>query len=228
MSARTIRRRLQQRGLVPRRPLLRLPLTLHHRRMRLQWCVERRTWTTEWHDIIFSDESRFCLQHHDGRIRVWRHRGERLYDTCIRHRHTARHLVLWCGAQLDLTPAPVWFALPAHPIATAKSLTFCSLLSSRTCRTCQRPRFNRTMRARTWRVAVARLSTDMSPIEHVWSLIGNRVVRQVPPAAAPDELWHRVEAAWTDIPQAQIRSLFLSMPRRVAAVIASHGGHTNY
>ncbi|MBJ5695529.1 hypothetical protein JGG83_23035 [Salmonella enterica subsp. enterica serovar Derby] len=78
VSARTIRRRLQQRGLVARRPLLRLPLTLHHRRMRLQWCVERRTWTTEWHDIIFSDESRFCLQHHDGRIRVWRHRGERL------------------------------------------------------------------------------------------------------------------------------------------------------
>ncbi|MBJ5603936.1 hypothetical protein JGG68_24065 [Salmonella enterica subsp. enterica serovar Albany] len=74
VSARTIRRRLQQPGLVARRPLLRLPLTFHHRWMRLQWCVERRTWTTEWHDIIFSDESRFCLQHHDGRIR-----GDRLY-----------------------------------------------------------------------------------------------------------------------------------------------------
>ncbi|MBJ5486895.1 hypothetical protein JGG36_24205 [Salmonella enterica subsp. enterica serovar Meleagridis] len=78
VSASTIRRRLQQQGLVARSPLLRLPLTLHHRRMLLQWCVERRTWTTEWHDIIFSDESRLCLQHHDGRIRMWRHRRERL------------------------------------------------------------------------------------------------------------------------------------------------------
>ncbi|MBJ3377333.1 hypothetical protein JGC18_24820 [Salmonella enterica subsp. enterica serovar Typhimurium] len=87
VSARTIRHRLQQRGLVARRPLLRLPLTLNHERMK--WSVERSTRNTEWHDIIFSDESRFCLQHHDGRIRVWRHRGERLYDTCIRHSHSA-------------------------------------------------------------------------------------------------------------------------------------------
>ena len=42
----------------------------------------------EWQNVIFSDESRFCLQHHDGRIRVWRHRGERTLEACIRHRHT--------------------------------------------------------------------------------------------------------------------------------------------
>ncbi|GFW91261.1 transposable element Tcb1 transposase [Trichonephila clavipes] len=43
-----------------------------------------------WHegqDVIFSDESRFCLKHQDGRIRVWWHRGERTLATCIRHRH---------------------------------------------------------------------------------------------------------------------------------------------
>ncbi|GFW73950.1 transposable element Tcb1 transposase [Trichonephila clavipes] len=37
VSARTIRRRLQQNGLSVRRPLLGLPLTQNHRRLRRQW-----------------------------------------------------------------------------------------------------------------------------------------------------------------------------------------------
>ncbi|GFV52453.1 transposable element Tcb1 transposase [Trichonephila clavipes] len=62
VSSHTIRRRLQQRGMPP---LLPLPLNGNHRRLRHQWCDERWTWTTEWNDIVFADESRFCLQHHD-------------------------------------------------------------------------------------------------------------------------------------------------------------------
>ncbi|GFV12763.1 transposable element Tcb1 transposase [Trichonephila clavipes] len=48
LSARTIRRRLQQSGLSARRPLLGLPLTQNHRRLRHQWCNERRMWVEEW------------------------------------------------------------------------------------------------------------------------------------------------------------------------------------
>ncbi|GFX52442.1 transposable element Tcb1 transposase [Trichonephila clavipes] len=70
-SARTIRRRLQQSGLSARRPLLGLPLTQNHRRLRYQWCDERRMWVAEWNEVVFTDKSRICLQHHDGRIRVW-------------------------------------------------------------------------------------------------------------------------------------------------------------
>ncbi|UYV75151.1 K02A2.6-like [Cordylochernes scorpioides] len=66
----------------------RLPLTQNHRRLRRQWCDERRMWMAEWNEIVFNDESRFCLQHHDGRIRVWKHRGERMLNSCVMHRHT--------------------------------------------------------------------------------------------------------------------------------------------
>ncbi|GFW15112.1 transposable element Tcb1 transposase [Trichonephila clavipes] len=77
LSARTIRCRLQQSGLSARRSLLGLPLTQNHRRLHGQWCDERRLWAAEWNEVVFNDESRICLlQHHDGRIRVWRHRGE--------------------------------------------------------------------------------------------------------------------------------------------------------
>ncbi|GFV75303.1 transposable element Tcb1 transposase [Trichonephila clavipes] len=47
VSARTIRRRLQQSGLSARLPLLGLPLTQNHRRLRRQWCDERRMWVAE-------------------------------------------------------------------------------------------------------------------------------------------------------------------------------------
>ncbi|GFU04338.1 hypothetical protein TNCV_864361 [Trichonephila clavipes] len=40
LSTRTIRQRLQQRGLSARRPLLRLPLTMQHRERRRLWNAE--------------------------------------------------------------------------------------------------------------------------------------------------------------------------------------------
>ncbi|GFX22890.1 transposable element Tcb1 transposase [Trichonephila clavipes] len=42
VSARSIRRHLQQSGLSARRPLLGLPLTQNHKHLRRQWCDERR------------------------------------------------------------------------------------------------------------------------------------------------------------------------------------------
>ncbi|GFV10165.1 transposable element Tcb1 transposase [Trichonephila clavipes] len=47
VSARTIRRHLQQSGLSARRPLLVLPLTQNHRRLRHQRCDERRMCAAE-------------------------------------------------------------------------------------------------------------------------------------------------------------------------------------
>ncbi|GFV26275.1 transposable element Tc3 transposase [Trichonephila clavipes] len=99
VSACTIRRRLQQSGLSARCPLRGLPLTQNHRRLRRQWCDERRMWVAEWNEVVFTDESRICLQHHDGRIRVWRHCLERMLNSCVMHRHTgpAPGIMVWGG-----------------------------------------------------------------------------------------------------------------------------------
>ncbi|GFT30980.1 transposable element Tc1 transposase [Trichonephila clavipes] len=70
VSARTIRRHLQQSEMSPGLPLLRLPLTINHKRLCRQWCDERRTWTKDRNNIVFTDEFRFCRQHQGGRIRV--------------------------------------------------------------------------------------------------------------------------------------------------------------
>ncbi|KAJ8893930.1 hypothetical protein PR048_006531 [Dryococelus australis] len=43
--------------------------------------------THERRAIDFSDESRFCLQHHDGRICIWWYHGTHLVVSCIMHSH---------------------------------------------------------------------------------------------------------------------------------------------
>ncbi|GFX09579.1 transposable element Tcb1 transposase [Trichonephila clavipes] len=161
VSARTIRRRLQQSGLSARRPSLVLPLTQNHRHLRRQWCDERRMWVAEWNEIVFTDESRICLQHHEGRIRVWRHREERMLNNCGMHRHTG----------------------PAR---------------------------------------------DIIPIENMWSMVAQRLTQITPPTATPDQIWQRMEAAWSAVPQEHIQSLFESVPRRVAAVVSNNGGYSGY
>ena len=71
-------------------------------------------------------------------------------------------------------------------------------------------------------------SPDLSPIENMWSMVAQRLTQSSSPAVTPDQLWQRVEAAWSAVPQEHIQSLFESMPRRVAAVISNNGGYSGY
>ncbi|GFW55076.1 transposable element Tcb1 transposase [Trichonephila clavipes] len=73
-----ISRHLAEANLKTKRPFRALPLTLEHRRLRLQWCQARSMWgVTDWQNVVLSDEFRFVLGTDDNRVRVWRHPSER-------------------------------------------------------------------------------------------------------------------------------------------------------
>ncbi|GFU84301.1 hypothetical protein TNCV_1251941 [Trichonephila clavipes] len=57
-------------------------------------------------------------------------------------------------------------------------------------------------------------SPDMSPIEHVWNLVGRRLARDPRPVASKDGLLLRVQAIWNSLPQADIQNMFDSILRR--------------
>ena len=73
-----------------------LSFTLHYNRRKFHYqpfiCIK-----TLCHDIVFSGESQFCLQHHGGRIRVLRHRADPALPSCIRSDHTnpSPRVIVW-------------------------------------------------------------------------------------------------------------------------------------
>ncbi|UYV83805.1 hypothetical protein LAZ67_X000187, partial [Cordylochernes scorpioides] len=191
ISTRTISRRLVANGLHSCRPLRRLPLTPPNRRQRLEWCRARSTWMTEWHRVVFSDESRFCLSSDSRRVRVWRRRGERSNPAAIVERPTVRQRGIMgvpnALYQQDNTR-------PHTARISQQALQDVQMLP--------------------WRP----YSPDLSPIEHVWDIIGRRL-HALPQPRSEDELWQMVEREWRAIPQDAIRTLIDSLPRRVAACI---------
>ncbi len=73
ISERTKCRTLKQMGYSSRRPHRVLLLSAKNRRRRLQFAQSHQNWTIEdWKNVAWSDESRFLLQHSDGRVRIWR------------------------------------------------------------------------------------------------------------------------------------------------------------
>ena len=71
-------------------------------------------------------------------------------------------------------------------------------------------------------------SPVMPPITYAWDLFGLRLARDPRPAASKYELWLRIQAIWNSLSQVNMQILFDSMPRRIAALIATRGGCTKY
>ena len=53
----------------------------------------------QWGQVLFTDESRFHLSHSDGRIRVYRRRGERYVNHCVMEedRFGGGSVMVWGG-----------------------------------------------------------------------------------------------------------------------------------
>uniref|UniRef100_A0A087XJV3 Transposase Tc1-like domain-containing protein n=1 Tax=Poecilia formosa TaxID=48698 RepID=A0A087XJV3_POEFO len=81
-SARTVRRRLLEQGLVSRRAAKKPLLSRKNIRDRLIFCKMYREWTAEdWGKVIFSDESPFRLFGTKQLVR--RRRGEHYHQSCL-------------------------------------------------------------------------------------------------------------------------------------------------
>ena len=84
---RTVRNRLREFDLRPRRPYMGPNLTPRQRQRRMQWLrahAPNQFLLADWRRVMFSDESRFSLQRSDRRQRVYRRLGERYSDACVR------------------------------------------------------------------------------------------------------------------------------------------------
>ena len=242
ISEHTVRRRLQAAGLNARRPRVGPILTLRHRQQRYQWAERHRRWTRrQWQNVVFSDESRFCLSHADGRLRVWRRSGERQANCCFLEAHR------WGGGSVM-----VWGAFSYNHRTrlhifnhTVNAATYRDVLQDHVVPLFQyhpelqlyqhdnaRPHTARATTAflQANNIAVIpwpSLSPDMAPIEHVWDEIGRQLYRHRRPQTL-DHLRRDITEAWDRLPQDFLRTLVNSMQRRCQACLDANGGHTRY
>ncbi len=84
ISEHTTHRTLKQMGYSSRRPHRVLLLSAKNRTRNLQFTQAQQNWTIEdWKNVAWSDESRFLLQHSDGRVRIWLKEHESMAPSCL-------------------------------------------------------------------------------------------------------------------------------------------------
>lgn len=239
-SLRTARRIVLQGGYKSYNPAIRIPLGHYHRVARLQWARDHQIWLDEWKSILWTDESRFALDFHDGRIRVRRLKSERYTDCCIleHDRYGGGSVMVWAG---------IWWE-------SRTEIVFCkgSMTGERYLNEIVRPIILPTVRNKSLtlqqdnarphkaRIVMAELnsiqnlswparSPDLSPIEHVWDEVGRRLRDNYEvPAVDLNHLSARIWHEWNSIPQETIQRVILSMPQRLMECITKRGGHTSY
>ena len=103
ITPQTLRQRLHAANLRAHRPAVRPILRRRHRVARLNWAQNHINWQLRhWTPVLFTDESRFCVDFHDGRRRVWRMRGERYADCCVSEhdRFGGGSVMIWTGISI--------------------------------------------------------------------------------------------------------------------------------
>ena len=197
--------------------------------------------------MLFTDESRFCVDHADGRVRVWRRRGERYSEACTRQqdRWGGPHVMVWgwicpggrtrlvflefgrpetgptAQGYIDQVLRPV--VLPFLQERDGFSLQQDNA-RAHSARVTQQFLQDNGVDVLEWPA----LSPDLSPIEHVWDDLGRRLNARQPPPTNVAQLREALTAEWDNISAAYIRNLVRSMRARCDECIRANGGHTHY
>ena len=244
ISGRTVRNRLRDHAIRPRRPAIRPILLPRHRNARVAWCRQHMRFTRiDWANVMFSDESRFHIDSSDGRARVYRRPGERYSDACVvqRTRFGGGSVMVWGGITChDRTPL---YVIQGNLTAVRYRD---EILRPFVLPLIQAPGRNVTFQHDNARPHVARVvneflahnnvhtlpwpavSPDLSPIEHVWDEMQRRLRRQANQPTTLPQLSQALVQIWNDIPQATLSHYIHSMRRRCRECIQANGGHTSY
>ena len=119
---RSVSNRLREHHNRPRRPCVRTLLLPRLRAERLRWSRAHLRWRLrEWEAVLFSDESRFSLDHSDGRIMVYRWVASstkmHAFDRDVRL--AVMVWVWWCGVADQPMAGQPWSLLMATWMHTA-------------------------------------------------------------------------------------------------------------
>ena len=220
-----------------------MTLKPRHVAARLNWARLHRRWTQDdWENVIFSDESRFYLEGHDSRLRVYRRRNERFVPACISQAADKRSVMVWGAisatgkSQLVIVPGNLTANVYINNVLGNHLFPFLQQHNGNPVFQHDNAPAHRAHVTRNYLAANnvnvmtpwPALSPDLNPIEHAWDIIGRRI-RNLPnrPRTLP-QLSQALINARSGLDQADVRRQVLSMRRRCTAVIQAAGHHTRY
>ena len=241
---RTVHNRLCEHHIRPRQPCVRTLLLPRHHAERLRWSRAHQRWRLrEWEAVLFSNESRFILDHSNGRIMVYHSVGERYKDACFRQRRAfgGGSVMVWGGISAHgRTPMAIINGnRNAHrylkEVVRPNMLLF--VRGQRRNMTFQqdnaRPHVARLIMNFLWHenvlvMAWPSMSPDLSPIEHVWDKMDRRLRQRPNLPVTLQGLGETLQEVWLEIPPAFHANLVASMRRRCQECVNARGGHTHY
>ena len=242
-SDQTARRRLRHAGLRARIPVKRLQLEQRHRIARLNWSFTHRWTIQQWRNVMFTDESRFRRFHADGRVRVYRRRGERFLNDVILETKAfgGGSVMVWAGISLGGRTDLVFVdgtltaqryvdeILRSHVLPYLGAIGQAAIFQDDNAR----PHRGRVALGFLENHGISHMewpavSPDLNPIEHLWDMLERRVRPLITPACTLPELRRLLTQEWDRIPQRAIDRLIRSMRGRINECLMRQGGHTHY
>lgn len=245
LSRFTVSDRLHKRGLYARKPKICVPLTGAAKCARLKWCREHRNWSsTDWSRVLFTDESRFCLESDSRRVTVWREQNTRNNPSNIleRHRYKGGGIMVWAGIILNgRTDLHIFSTatmnaeiyrdevLDPHVKLFRGAVGDNFLLMDDNARPHRADLVNEYLETEgIQRMEWPAYSPDLNPIENMWDALGRRLACRQPPPTTLRELKKAIIHEYTLLPQALLNNLIHSMENRCKACISVKGDHIPY
>jgi transposase len=218
-----------------------------HRQKRLEFAHYHENWTVEdWKRVLWSDETKINRIGSDGKVYVWKERGEPISD-----RTTTPTVKHGGGNNLMVWGCMGWNGVGKLIEVEGKmdAEQYCEILedglveSFETLEMEEEERYfqqdndpkHTSKKAKKWFednnievISWPAQSPDLNPIEHLWEHLKRQLRQYETPPKGVHELWDRVSEEWNAISPETCQNLIESMPRRIQAVIKAKGGHTKY
>lgn len=242
VSVRTIRRRLNEFGLMGRIGRKKPYISEKNRRARIAFAREHINWTSEqWSKVIFTDESKFNRFGSDGRSYVRRRIGEEFDWRCTKPtvKGGGGSVLIWGSMSINGTG-------PSYRIeGIMDRFVYLRILENillpfaeefmpndwiyqadndpkHTARVVKQFLDDHNVNIMKWPAQ----SPDLNPIEMLWLDVEKQIKQQKPKNI--HELNTVIEKSWNSIPVDRCIRLIKSMPRRCAEVLRQNGRATKY